>query len=222
MQQPAATKELILDTAESLFSEHGVQGVSLRMLTKEADVNVASVHYHFGSKEAVVRAAFQRRIRPVNRERLAMLDAIEGAAAGKAIAVEDVLTALFSPVMRLTEDPERHRQFMRLCARLYSEPADYCESVFKEEFAEVIARFERAFARALPDLAIGEVRQRMHFAVAVMVHTMLDCGRTHRWAEGGPSAFDSQEMLDSMVRFVAGGMRTPPGTGQAVAGEAPR
>ncbi len=208
MPQAPDTKEQILDAAEALFSANGVEGVSLRALTKEANVNLASVHYHFGSKEAVVRALFVRRSGPVNQERIALLDELEREADGAPLAVESILTALFLPVIRITQDPERQQVYRRLIARFYFEPAEYLESLFEQEFAEVIRRFEQAFSRALPSLPLGELCWRMHFTAGVMVHTMLDSGRTHKWAPQAITDASDQETLDAMVRFVAGGMRT--------------
>lgn len=201
------TKEQILDAAEALFSAHGFEGVSLRALTKEANVNLASVHYHFGSKEAVVRALFVRRSGPVNQERIALLDELERQANGTPLAVESILTALFLPVIRVTQDPERQHVYRRLIARFYLEPAEYLDSLFEQEFADVISRFEQAFSRALPSLPLGELCWRMHFTAGVMVHTMLDSGRTHKWAPQAITDATDQETLDAMVRFVAGGMR---------------
>lgn len=208
MPQAPDTKEQILDAAEALFSANGVEGVSLRALTKEANVNLASVHYHFGSKEAVVRALFVRRSGPVNQERIALLDELEREADGAPLAVESILTALFLPVIRITQDPARQQVYRRLIARFYFEPAEYLESLFEQEFAEVIRRFEQAFSRALPGLPLGELCWRMHFTAGVMVHTMLDSGRTHKWAPQAITDASDQETLDAMVRFVAGGMRT--------------
>ena len=211
MPRTADTKEQILDAAETLFSAHGIEGVSLRSLTKEANVNLASVHYHFGSKEAVVKAAFARCIRPVNRERLALLERLERGAANGRLNVEAVLFALFSPTMKLARGSSERQSFVRLCARLYSEPADYLEPFFEEEFSEVMKRFETAFAKALPGLPREELRSRMRFAIGVMAHTMLDCGRTHNWTERSGDETDPQATLASMVRFVAGGMLARPG-----------
>lgn len=205
MPQAVETKDLILDAAELLFSENGVEGVSLRALTREAGVNLASVHYHFGSKEAVARAAFCRRVRPINRERLEMLDRIEREGAAD---VEGILTALYSPALRLARSPVHGRRFMRLCARFYSEPGTYLESAFEEEYSEVIERFERALQRALPDLLQADLRRRLHFAVGVMVHTMLDSNRTRQWTAGACDPLDTEGTLDAMVRFVAAGFRT--------------
>ena len=54
----AETKDRILDAAEALFMEHGYEATSLRALTAAADVNLAAVNYHFGSKEDLAVEAF--------------------------------------------------------------------------------------------------------------------------------------------------------------------
>ena len=64
MMEPTDTRESLLDAAESLFAEHGIQASSLRMITQRAGANLAAVHYHFGSKEGLVRAVFSRRLSP--------------------------------------------------------------------------------------------------------------------------------------------------------------
>ncbi len=207
MQHADATKASILDAAEALFSERGVDGVSLRLLTKEAGVNLASVHYHFGSKEAVVRAVFQRRVRPVNAERIGMLDRAEACAD---LRVEEVLESLYAPALALAREPRAGRRFLRLCARFYSEPVQYLEADFEREYGEVLVRFESAFRRALPSLSPADLRRRMHFALGVMVHTMLDSDRTRRWTAGSCDPSDTEATLGAMVRFVAAGMRAGP------------
>lgn len=220
MPQAAETKAHILDAAESLFAAHGIEGVSLRSLTKEASVNLASVHYHFGSKEAVVKAVFTRRVRPINRERLDLLDAVERGAGNGRLEVEDVLAALFEPVIRLSQHPQDGRRFMRMCARFYSEPADYLEALFEQEFGAVIVRFDRAFKRALPHLSDTELHSRIHFAIGVMAHTMLDSGRTHKWNSCACEELDMRGLLADMVRFVAAGMRASAGAAPASLPEA--
>ena len=218
MPDAKETKELILDTAETLFSEKGVDGVSLRSLTTAAGVNIAAVHYHFGSKEEVAKAVFARRIRPVNRERIRLLDAYREC--GRP-SVEELLTALFAPALRLARESQRGHDFMRLCARFYSEPVEYLESAFREEFSQVLTRFRLEFQRALPELAEEEVGLRLHFAIGVLVHTLLNPTRTCL-PRPGPEAGDSDKAtLDAMVRFVAAGMRsarTAQFPGGAVAG----
>ena len=200
------TKDLILDAAEKLFSEKGVDGVSLRTLTAEAGVNIAAAHYHFGSKQEVAKAVFARRIHPVNQERLRLLDRCEQL--GKP-SVEELLTALFGPALRLALESPRGTDFMRLCARFYSEPAEYLESAFRDEFSDVLSRFHEAFQRALPELPALEVGRRLHFAIGVLVHTLLNPARTCTWKLGPVVGDNTKATLEAMVGFVAAGMRSP-------------
>ncbi len=54
-------RDLILDIAEKLFANHGFEAVSIRMLAKEADINLAMISYYFGSKEKLYEAVIERR-----------------------------------------------------------------------------------------------------------------------------------------------------------------
>src|SRR5258708_1763757 len=72
---PVGTKTRILDAAEKLFGMSGFEATSLRDITTEAQVNLAAVNYHFQSKESLIDAVIVRRLEPVNRRRMEMLDA---------------------------------------------------------------------------------------------------------------------------------------------------
>ena len=76
-RRPTVTKDRILDAAESLFMEHGFEATSLRAITAAAGVNLASVNYHFGSKEVLFQAVLTRRLDPMNQERLDLLTTLE-------------------------------------------------------------------------------------------------------------------------------------------------
>ena len=55
-------KDHILDVAEKVFAELGYDGASTRLISGEANVNMAMLNYYFGSKEGVFLAIFERRI----------------------------------------------------------------------------------------------------------------------------------------------------------------
>ena len=90
------TKERILDAAEELFAESSYDSTSLRGVTRAADVNLAAVHYHFGSKQALYEAVVTRRVSDVNRDRLERLAALERAAGGGSIPIEALVEALIA------------------------------------------------------------------------------------------------------------------------------
>ena len=52
------TKRRILDAAESLMGEKGFTSTSMRDITAAAKVNLASINYHFGSKEALLAVSY--------------------------------------------------------------------------------------------------------------------------------------------------------------------
>ena len=67
------TQIKVLEAAEAEFAEHGFAGASIRNITQRAGVNVASIHYHFGSKEELIKQLLLYRIAPVNELRLSRL-----------------------------------------------------------------------------------------------------------------------------------------------------
>src|SRR5437868_4149068 len=112
------TKDKILDTAERLIGERGYAATSLRQVITEAGVNLAAVHYHFGSKEDLLDAVVARKVTPVNADRMAWLERVEAAAGSGPPAVEDVLEAFFLPTATVAG---RSPEFVRLMGRMLTE-----------------------------------------------------------------------------------------------------
>jgi oxaloacetate decarboxylase beta subunit len=119
----SATKDTatrILDAAERLFVEHGFEATSLRTITQQAEVNLAAVNYHFGSKDALFQAVLVRRLAPLNQQCVAELDVLEKS--GAPITVEAVLMTFIRPCLALSKDPNRGgAMFVRLLSRTFVE-----------------------------------------------------------------------------------------------------
>src|ERR1700751_1126061 len=148
---PAATKQRILDTAENLFMEHGFEATSLRSITAAAAVNLAAGNYHFGSKEELFQSVLTRRLDPMNHARLALLTRLEREAAPHALSCDKILTALFVPALALARDPARGgKNFLRLLGRAYADPAPFIRQFLSSQYAQMITRFQAAFASAVP------------------------------------------------------------------------
>src|SRR5437868_14601767 len=95
------TKQRILDSAERLFAAHGFEATSLRNIIADAKVNLAAIHYHYHSKEALLAAVIHRRLDPINRERLKLLDDCERDAHDGKPSLEAVLNAFFAPAVQV-------------------------------------------------------------------------------------------------------------------------
>ena len=154
------TRDRLLDSAERLFAENGVDATSLRHITNDAEANLASVNYHFGSKEELFRQVFARRIGPINQERLRLLDSCE---AQGTPSLECVLEAFLAPTLRLRSDPEQGGEhFMCLMGRLFSEPTEW-KTILMEEFNEIFQRFGTALQMALPEHAPIDLTWHLFF-----------------------------------------------------------
>jgi AcrR family transcriptional regulator len=168
------TKGRILDAAEDLFIEHGFEAMSLRQITSHADVNLAAVNYHFGSKEALIHSMLARRLDKLNVERLNLLDKFErrfatAGAAGGGLTCEHVLGALFIPALRLSRDPQHGgRAFLRLLGRAYTDPSSFVREFLAQHYASVSDRIFAAFARALPHLPHEELGWRLNFSIGAL------------------------------------------------------
>ncbi|MFQ5790136.1 MAG: TetR/AcrR family transcriptional regulator [Acidobacteriota bacterium] len=204
------TKRRLLDAAETLFAEHGFAATSLRHITAVAKVNLASVNYHFGSKEALLSAVFERRLGAVNQERVRRLDALEAAAKGRRIEVEALLGAFLTPPFeKMRELGERGLKFMQLLGRTYSETNDQIRTLSWGQFEGILQRFGAALEKALPDVPPPEVRRRLHFVVGAMAHTLAWCHKSHHLllAPLGKPGSDSQAILEDLIQFTAAGMK---------------
>lgn len=203
---PHATSVKILDAAESLFAEHGFAATSLRDITTKAGVNLASVNYHFGSKEALLTSVLKRRFAPVNQARLALLTQLEADAA-RAPSVEGVVRALLAPVFEQRREwDEQGTKFLQLIGRLHGVPHTLVRSIMKTQFAEVFERFVPAFQRALPHLEAEEVVLRIFFMMSALINTMTWSGDD---MFGTGQSCDADALLDALVQFGVAGMSAP-------------
>jgi AcrR family transcriptional regulator len=208
---PAATKLRILDAAETLFMEHGFEATSLRSITATAEVNLAAVNYHFGSKEELFQAVLTRRLDPMNQDRVALLTRFEREAAPGPVPCERILTALFVPALKLARDPRRGGEnFLRLLGRAYADPAPFIRQFLSAQYAAMIGRFKAAFGRALPHLPKRELSWRLHFIMGALSYTLAATDALKLIAEVSPrEAHDDELLLRRLAPFLLAGMLAP-------------
>jgi AcrR family transcriptional regulator len=204
-----STRERILDTAETMFADQGYAGTSVRRIIAKARVNLAAVHYHFRSKEALLEAVILRRAEPANQERLTLLDACERAAGEQGPSVEGVLAAFLKPGIRAASDPARGGAlFPRLLGRLHAE-SDLLSGILAAHFLPVLQRFGSALRKAMPELPSEELFWRVHFAIGATAQALRGAEGLEKLSGGLCRASDPQETLDRLVTFLSAGLRAP-------------
>jgi AcrR family transcriptional regulator len=195
------TKQRILDTAERLFGERGFDAVSLRHIIAQAGVNLAAVHYHFGSKEDLLDQVVLRKVGPVNEARLALLDEAENRADGAPVPVESVLRAFLIPT---TEVSRQNPEFVKVMGRVVAE--GHIERIAAQHFRPLVGRFVSALEKSLPDLSREEIGWRVYFMFGAISRAL--CGETQTWLTGEPVGF--AERIEKLIAFLGGAFHAPP------------
>jgi AcrR family transcriptional regulator len=201
------TKTRILDTAERLFAQKGFDAVSLRNIIASAGVNLAAVHYHFGSKQALIHAVIARRLRPINEERLAKLADARANTSRQSVKLERVLECLFRPLFRVQANPKAGPTFARLIGRVMGERNEGLQKFMMGELAEVIIQFSAAFETALPGLAKEETDWRSHFMAGAMAHTLCNADLLVHFTGTDAVASDYETTVRRLIDFTAAGFR---------------
>jgi AcrR family transcriptional regulator len=150
-----STRERLLNVAEQRFGESGYEGTSLRAITVAAEANIAAVNYHFGSKEALLRAAVARAMAPVNTERRRRLDQLESAGQP---TPEQLIRAFIEPGLDLIlRRGERGPTVARFIGRVAFDPSRRIRELYAAEANPVEVRYLAALQAALPHAAPDSV-----------------------------------------------------------------
>ena len=203
-----STKNRILDAAEELFADKGFNGTSLREITSQAEVNLAAVNYHFGSKKELIKAVMSRYMNELAPNLEAVL--LEVCDKEKPSLIE-VFTAFVQPLLSLNEFRENGTSnFLQLLGRGYTDSQGFLRWFLTTEYPNVISFFVDAVQKAYPELTAEEMFWRLHFTMGTIVFTMsssdalLDIAR---------SDFDNDTNIEGVIQhvipYIAAGVAAP-------------
>ena len=193
----AETRELLMDTAEDLFAQLGVDAVSIRSINSAAGLAPAAVHYHFGTKDRLLREIVRRRGAHVVATQTALLDAIERD--GRTPDATELVTVMAQPFFDILDlDPVAGRRWLRLIGNLIlTGDARLREQNVREGLTD---RFERIVVRTYPDVTPRFLIRRWRMACIVLIQLL---------GTASPPVADvellSVDEREVIIRFVASG-----------------
>jgi AcrR family transcriptional regulator len=209
-----ATSEGILRAALRLMAESGYNGVSLRRICQEADVNLALMNYHFGSKAQLLQAIFERWASGINAERMRLLQELDDRHPGGEPPMEDLLHAFIAPTLAASRtEREDVLHFLRLSGRLATDPTPEVRSVIASVYDEAAVKFARTLRKACDHLSTEEYLMRLVFLYGTMVYTRSETGRVDSLARKlgeTPPKTSVHEAGKYLVPFLAAALRAPP------------
>jgi AcrR family transcriptional regulator len=205
---PTETRERLLDVAERLFAEHGIEKVSVREIVRESGQrNVSAARYHFGSRDALIAALVERRIRLIDAMRDERLDAL--LAAGEPGVRDLVLTSLLA----LADAVRLHPWgpfFVRVSAQALSSPQVELARRLPRDATRSLARVKRLLRPLLPALPEPVFGERMRIVNHQATYCVADWIRAHGAVRrGNAQAFES--MVRDTADFLSAGLAAPVG-----------
>jgi len=205
------TKTRILDAAEQLFARDGYHSTSMRSLTELAQVNLAAVNYHFGSKEGLIKAVFARRLGPLDEARRQRIETVLQHAGknGRAPAAQDLLAAFISPIIEFRQNEPGAQNFLTLIGRSMSEPDETVRNYFIQQVLPIFTLLYQSLQKSLPQLPAHLLLTRLQFIMGAMSHMMCNSPNHQQVLPGFPEPLSAAEMIDELIKFVSAGLEAP-------------
>jgi AcrR family transcriptional regulator len=198
----------ILDAAEDAISAAGFAGASLRDIVRDAQVNLATVYYYYGSKIGLMEAVLNRRFGPLREEHLAMLREFETKARGRPLPVEKILEAMLLPPLRLAaKAPAKRQAVTRLIGRIVTEPNPQIQHVLSSQRLEVRTAFLKALQRTLPKAPLPALLWRVEFVWGALAFALCNPRKIEIETRGACDLTKTDEVLAEMIQFFSPGFQ---------------
>jgi AcrR family transcriptional regulator len=200
------TREKLVAAAERLFAERGADNVSLREINRAAgQKNVAALHYHFGTRRALMVAIFERRMADINRRRLEMLEAM--ATEKQDRDIRNVVEAMVLPLAEQLADPKHNSHYIRFLAQAVADPNVDIGDLIRGRFDHGFAQTRHLLRQILSDLPARIVEQRIQLAGAQMVYALADKERLMAKDDRQPT--ELWLFIDNLIDTIAGMLAAP-------------
>lgn len=204
------TRDRILDAAERLFAEDGFSATSLRNITHEAQVNLAAVNYHFGSKQVLIQHVFVRFLDPVTETLFKELEVLGQECNSKIPTVARVLKTFVTPALSIHQRiPDGAMLFMQLMGRSFTEPQlGHLRKFLTQRYARVIHGYQTLLARVLPTLSPETLFWRLHYTLGAVGFTLAGLEGLQKIAAREYHDSNSYELqFERLIAYVSGGLQ---------------
>ncbi|HET9445466.1 MAG TPA: TetR/AcrR family transcriptional regulator [Steroidobacteraceae bacterium] len=204
--QRAEMMEQILDTAEELFSKHGLYGVTLKDVAQRLGVHHTLMNYYFDDKKKLFDTVFARRAVVTSSLRMKALDEYDAATAGNP-TLEGALRAFLDTDLDLyINGGERWKNYGALGAQVANTPKWGAE-LMDRHFDPVVLRLISLLKKALPHCSEEDIFWGYHFVTGALLLTLARTGRIDKLSGGICKSEDFAAVKKRMATFMAGGFR---------------
>ncbi len=202
--QRAEMMEQILDTAEELFSKHGLYGVTLKDVAHQVGVHHTLLNYYFEDKKKLFDTVFARRAVVTSSLRMKALDEYDEATGGKP-TLEGALRAFLDTDLDLyINGGQRWKNYGALGAQVANTP-EWGAALMDRHFDPVVLRLISLLKKALPHCTEEDIFWGYHFVTGALLLTLARTGRIDKLSGGICKSEDFAAVKKRMATFMAGG-----------------
>ncbi|MBY5971651.1 TetR family transcriptional regulator [Ferrimonas balearica] len=197
-----ATRDKILDAAETAFATGPYDAVSLRRITGEAGVNLALVKYYFSSKENLFAAAIARRAPDLARLRMQRLAELRAAGT---LDSETLVATYMRPLFdKMKSQDPGWVSYVRMIA--YTVQDGRFEALISEHFDEVALAYVEAIRASLPDAREEDVLCGLTFLLALTMRCLSGEMGPATVALGRVDFSDLDAIYERLMPFCSAGL----------------
>ena len=210
-QSPAShrsekTRIRLLKSTESIFANLGFGGLTMREVANRSQANLASAHYHFGSKEAMVLEMLKTRVQPINRRRMECLEEARCLTDGNPLTTRQILRALILPIgEEIAKSAHTRQTLAQLVARSFTEPARFIERMHRKFFGELCEVFMDELPKTHPMVKEEDLYWNLHLAISSMLGALAQHRRLREFSKGTCDEDDTCDMIERLINFVTHG-----------------
>jgi AcrR family transcriptional regulator len=201
-----SVRDRLLDTAEELFCEHGFAGTSIRDIAAAAGCNIASVNYHFGSKDNLYLEVWRRHLFLMREIRISSIDNVMSQKNGQP-QLEDLLSAFADSYIGPLMDESKGPRFIKLMAREMIDRRLPEDIFVKELIVPTVTAFRGALLSVCPQLDRSKITLVILSFVGQLMHSLHVKVMFEQTGEPEILKFDLNEAIDHIVKFSVAGIR---------------
>ena len=191
-----STRDRLIRTAERLLAEHGIDGVSLREITRESGArNVRAIQYHFTDRGGLIRAVLGRHTADVDVARGELLDRWE---ADDRDGLRGLAGALVRPWAAKLTDADGGAEFLQIYADALTRPDPLLDLARIGEPGTSLHRW-----RTLIEPLLDADAVRLHRRFMAILHTITELARRARAEREGDHRLFVSSLVDNVTAILA-------------------
>ncbi|QDX80016.1 hypothetical protein B9N43_01355 [Denitratisoma sp. DHT3] len=196
------TRTRLLHAAEHLFAREGIERTQTQAIIQLAEQrNSSALHYHFGSREGLIRAIFERHLEEIEKIRAQRLSDLKRG--GKTRDLRSLVEALVLPIASKLATPDG-RNYLLIVQQYVTQHGEWIDSMLLPPSLKSLHGWLCAALRKIPK-AVAE--ERIRFAINGMMTALAS--RVRAADLGHEVALSDQEFVDNLIGMIHGALGHP-------------